>query len=164
MKNKLISISIILIVCIVIYLIIYNYTTQINAINKNNTYESTNNSENNRLNFVNDYITTLKNNDFESGFNMLDTETKGKFNNDLNNYIQYIMNLTRDMNRLDNGLIIRETDSLYMKKYNIIEYELISNEFEYTINNEEYFSEEHTVFSEFKLIEYSPNVYEIQIR
>ncbi|MDD2375851.1 MAG: hypothetical protein PHD15_01170 [Clostridia bacterium] len=164
MKNKIIITVIFIVICIVIYIVIYSYTTQINVKNKNNTYESTSMYENYRVDYVNKYIETLKNNNYEVGFNMLDDSTKKSFNNNLKQYSEYITNLTRNMNKTDNGITINLINDLFMKNCNIIEYEIISKDCEYIKDNEVYFSEQYTLFSEFKLIEYSPNVFKIYIK
>lgn len=159
MKNIIIS----LIVFVSIYLMIYGYTTQINAINKNNTYEPKIDNENYRLNYVNKYIETIKTNNFESGFNMLTDSSKKNFNNDLGQYSTQIANIIKNMNKTDNGIRINIINDFYTKEFNEVEYEIISKEFEYIQNNEVYFSEEHKLFEEFKLIEYSPNLFKIHI-
>ena len=164
MKDKIIKLIIFIGGCIIIYLVIYGYTTQINDKNKNNTYESISVYENYRIDYVNKYIETLKNNNFEEGYNMLDDSAKKGFNNDLKQYSEYIMNLTRNMNRTKDGLIINVINNLSMKNYNVIEYEIISKDYAYIVNNESYFSEQYSLFNEFKLIEYSPNVFEIYIK
>jgi len=164
MKNKIIRAVIYMVICIVIYLVIYSYTTQINAKNKNNIYESTAIYPNYRNDYVKKYIETLKTNNYEAGFDMLDDSAKKSFNNDLKQYSEHITNLARKMNNTENGLIINLIDELSMKQYNLIEYDIISKDYEYIIGNEVYFSEEHKLFTEFKLIEYSPNVFEIYIK
>lgn len=164
MRNRMILIIIFVIACMIIYSFVFSYTTQINHINKNNTYEVTSVYENYRIDFVNKYIETLKNYDYAAGFDMIDDSAKANFSNDLNKYTEYIINQTRNMNKTIDGLNINLQDEYYMKKYNIIEYDIISKDYEYTKDNETYFSEEYKVFNEFKLIEYSPNVFKIYIK
>jgi len=164
MRSKLIKSVLLAVCCIVIYSVIYNYTTQINSINKNNTYESDAVYKNYRIDYINKYVETIKTNNYQGGFNMLDDDAKKYFNDNLVQYSEYIINLTRGMNKTNDGLKINLVDEVYMKKYNIIEYELISKDYEYIENNEVYFSGEHTIFKQFKLIELSPNVFQIYIR
>lgn len=163
MKNKIIRSVIFIVVCIVIYFVIYNYTSQINGINKNNKYESTSKYENYRNDFINKYIETLKNNSYETGFNMLSEDSKKIFNNDLKVYSEQILETTRIMNRMKNGISINFINEFNMKKYNLIEYKIVSNKYEYIKDNEVYYSDEYSIFKKFYLVEYSPNVFKIDI-
>lgn len=163
MKNKIITSVIFIIVCIVIYFLLYNYTSQIDGINKNNKYESTSKYVNYRNDFITKYIETLKNNDFENGFNMLSEDSKKIFNNNLKIYKEQIMEATRIMNRSKDGISINIISELNMKKYNLIEYKIVSQKYEFITDNEVNYLDEFLIFKKFHLVEYSPNVFKIDI-
>ena len=92
MRSKLIKSVLLAVCCIVIYSVIYNYTTQINSINKNNTYESDAVYKNYRIDYINKYVETIKTNNYQGGFNMLDDDAKKYFNDNLVQYSEYIIN------------------------------------------------------------------------
>lgn len=164
MRNKIISIGIFIAVCIVIYFIVYNYTSQINIKNRNNTFESTGNDVNYRDEYVQKYVQTLVNSNFSEGFAMLSEDSKNSFNNDLKRYTEQIVNATRILNRTQGGIEINLINEFNMKKYNKLEYDIISKSYDYIQNNEKYFADQFSVFKEFYLIEYSPNVFKIEIQ
>lgn len=164
MKDKIIKIVIFIIVCIVIYFAIYNYTSQINSKNKNNTYESTSESENYREDYINKYIETLVSYNFSNGFEMLSDNSKKIFSNDVSRYSEQIMNTTKIMNRMPGGLTLDLVNEFNMKKYIMIEYELLSKSYDYIQNNDTYYADEFSVFKTINLIEYSPNVFKIDIK
>lgn len=164
MKNKIIKIIVFIIACIVIYFVVYNYTSQINSKNKNNTYESTSESVNYREDYINKYIATLLNGNFSEGYEMLSDNSKSLFKNDLSRYSEQIFNTTKIINRAPGGLTINLVNEFNMKKYIKLEYELVSKSYEYIQNNETYYADQFSIFKKFSLIEYSPNVYKIDIQ
>jgi len=130
----------------------------------NNTYEETKVYINKQSDFVKQYIETLKSNKYADGFNMLDSDTKKSFNDDLNKYTKYILEKTEKMNKNTEGTFNNIVNEIYLKSSKVTKYDIISKKYTYRIAGEIDVIQEFIIFDKFNVIEYSPNVFVISLK
>lgn len=163
MNKGVIRFCILIMICILTYSVIYNYTNQINNMSSN-TYQESKVYTSKQSDFVKQYIETINSNKYADGFNMLDSNTKDRFNNDLSKYTEYIIETTKKMNKNPNGTFANIVNEKYLKSTKLTKYDLISKKYTYMIASETDVIHEFSVFDKFNVIEYSPNEFAISLK
>ncbi len=147
-KNTIMIILIFLMAC---YFIGINFLDEINKKNENNSYVSLNIVSTTKEDYIEEYITYIKDGKYNLAYNMQSNESKSKLTNSVDKFKSYSEKKYKNIDKEEWNFryIILSEESL--KKMNVYEYKVQDKE------------DDETIINRLKLNEYASNVYKIDI-
>lgn len=146
------AVMIILLFLMALYFIGINFLDEVNKKNENNSYVSLNVISMTKEEYIEEYISYIKNEKFNLAYKMLSDESQNKFSNSLEKFTAYCnshyKNISKDMWDFKYTLLSETA----FKKNNVYEYKVLDKE-----------KGDEVVINKIKLNEYASSVYKIDV-